>query len=214
MFIILFLIPCLVFLFLFVRLHEKSEAKHLISQKKLRIYLALSIVFLIFTIISITFSARSFSSEQSHKSSSSISDDENDDYYESSSSSTNDSSVSETSSKTSISSSSSSSELESSSSSSSADNSEKYLKKAESLSYGTASEAKYDKDTNTLTYIGFDAWADYTHKDLQNMMDILETIANRQAVNYGMHNPAIDIKLPDGTLIAQSNGTDDIEFVK
>lgn len=82
------------------------------------------------------------------------------------------------------------------------------------MSYGTASEAEYDKDTNTLTYIGFDAWADYTHKDLQNMMDILETIANRQAVHYGMHNPAIDIKLPDGTLIAQSDGTDDIEFVK
>ena len=213
MFIILFLILCLVFLFLFVRLNEKSEAKHLISQKKPRIYLALSVVFLIFTIISIPFSARSSSSEQSHKSSSSISDDENDDDYESSSS-TNDSSVSEKSSETSVSSSSSSSGLESSSSSSSADNSEKYLKKVESLSYGTASESEYDKDTNTLTYIGFDAWADYTHKDLQNMMDILETIANRQAVHYGMHNPAIDIKLPDGTLIAQSDGTDDIEFVK
>lgn len=214
MFIVLFLIPCLVFLFLFLRLHEQSEAKHLTSQKKPKIYLTLSIVFLILTIISIPFSAKSSSSEQSHKSSSSISDDENDDDYGSSSSSNNDSSVSETSSEASVSSSSSSSELESYSSSSNADNSEKYLKKVESLSYGTASEAEYDKDTNTLTYIGFDAWADYAHKDLQNMMDILETIANRQAVHYGMHNPAIDVKLPDGTLIAQSDGTDDIEFVK
>lgn len=71
MFIVLFLIPCLVFLFLLVRLHEKSETKHLVSQKKPKIYLALSIVFLILTIISIPFSAKSSSSEQSQKLSSS-----------------------------------------------------------------------------------------------------------------------------------------------
>lgn len=76
MFIVLFLIPCLVFLFLLVRLHEKSETKHLVSQKKPKIYLALSIVFLILTIISIPFSAKSSSSEQSQKSSSSASDDD------------------------------------------------------------------------------------------------------------------------------------------
>lgn len=87
MFIVLFLIPCLVFLFLFVRLHEKGEAKHLVSQKKPKVYLSLSIVFLILTIISIPLSAKNSSSERSQKSSSSASnDDDNDDDSSSSSS--------------------------------------------------------------------------------------------------------------------------------
>lgn len=124
MFIALFLVPCLVFLFLFVRLHEKGEAKHLVSQKKPKIYLSLSIVFLILTIISIPLGTKNSPSEQSQKSSSSSSDDDDDDDDDDDESSSSDSrdsssSSSETSSETSSSSSSSSSTSESSSSSNS-----------------------------------------------------------------------------------------------
>lgn len=98
--------------------------------------------------------------------------------------------------------------------SSSSTDSISYEEKVNKLSYGTVQSAKYNKDTNTLTYTGFEAWSDYSNDDLQHAMDILETIANKQAVHYGMHNPAIDVVLPNGKLIASSNGKDDIEFVE
>ena len=92
-------------------------------------------------------------------------------------------------------------------------NAKSYLKKVNKLTEGTAQFATYDEDINELTYIGFDSWSDYSHSDLQSMMDILETVANRQAVVHNIHNPLIEVKLPDGTLIAQNDGNDDIEFV-
>ena len=92
-------------------------------------------------------------------------------------------------------------------------NAKSYLKKVNKLSEGTAQFATYDEDMNELTYVGYDSWFDYSHSDLQSMMDILETIANRQAVAHNIHNPSIEVKLPDGTLIAESDGIDDIEFV-
>ncbi|ABJ63158.1 MULTISPECIES: hypothetical protein [Lactobacillales] len=107
--------------------------------------------------------------------------------------------------------SSSSDEIESSSSSST-DNSKDYEDKVNSLLKGTAQYATYDKSTNTLTYVGYDDWANYSNSDLRDAMDILETIANRQAVVFDMNNPAINVQLPNGTIIATSDGTDDIEF--
>ena len=92
-------------------------------------------------------------------------------------------------------------------------NAKSYLKKVNKLTEGTAQFATYDEDMNELTYVGYDSWFDYSHSDLQSMMDILETIANRQAVAHNIHNPSIEVKLPDGTLIAESDGIDDIEFV-
>lgn len=105
----------------------------------------------------------------------------------------------------------SSDEIESSSSSST-DNSKDYEDKVNSLLKGTAQYATYDKSTNTLTYVGYDDWANYSNSDLRDAMDILETIANRQAVVFDMNNPAINVQLPNGTIIATSDGTDDIEF--
>ena len=92
-------------------------------------------------------------------------------------------------------------------------NAKSYLKKVNKLSEGSAQFATYDEDMNELTYVGFDAWSDYSHSDLQSMMDILETVANRQAFAHNIDNPSIEVKLPDGTLIAESDGSDDIEFV-
>lgn len=91
----------------------------------------------------------------------------------------------------------------------------KYEKKVNSLISGTAQSASYNESTNTLTYTGFEAWKDYSDDDLQYSMDILETVANRQSIDYGLqHNPIIKVVLPDGTLIAESDGTNDIEFTK
>jgi len=89
-----------------------------------------------------------------------------------------------------------------------------YEEKVNSLLKGTAQKATYDKDTNTLTYVGFETWSDTPDEHLQRAMDILETIANRQAVVYGMHNPEINVVLPNGELIANSDGKGDIDFVK
>lgn len=89
-----------------------------------------------------------------------------------------------------------------------------YEEKVNSLLKGTAQKATYDKDTNTLTYVGFETWSDIPDEHLQHAMDILETIANRQAVVYGMHNPEINVVLPNGELIANSDGKGDIDFVK
>lgn len=89
-----------------------------------------------------------------------------------------------------------------------------YEEKVNSLLKGTAQKATYDKDTNTLTYVGFETWSDTPDEHLQHAMDILETIANRQAVVYGMHNPEINVVLPNGELIANSDGKGDIDFVK
>ena len=107
---------------------------------------------------------------------------------------------------------SSSSDESESISSSSSDNAKDYEDKVNSLLKGTAQYATYDKSTNTLTYVGYDDWANYSHSDLRDAMDILETIANRQAVVFDMNNPAIQVQLPNGTIIATSDGTDDIEF--
>ncbi|MGR8773729.1 hypothetical protein [Leuconostoc citreum] len=113
---------------------------------------------------------------------------------------------------------SSSSSIEESSSSSqqssSSSNAMSYEEKVNSLLKGTAQKATYDKDTNTLTYVGFEPWSDTPDEHLQHAMDILETIANRQAVVYGMHNPEINVVLPNGELIANSDGKGDIDFVK
>lgn len=107
---------------------------------------------------------------------------------------------------------SSSSDESESISSSSSDNAKDYEDKVNSLLKGTAQYATYDKSTNTLTYVGYDDWENYSHSDLRDAMDILETIANRQAVVFDMNNPAIQVQLPNGTIIATSDGTDDIEF--
>lgn len=107
-----------------------------------------------------------------------------------------------------------SSESSSSSSSSSESSEESYEDKINSLNKGSAQYAKYDSSTNTVTWVGYDDWATWKNEELQNIMDILETISNRQAVKYGLHNPAIKVVLPDGTLIAESDGTNDIEFTR
>lgn len=131
--------------------------------------------------------------------------------HKQSSSSEEDSSEEDSSESSSDNESSSSDEIESSSSSST-DNSKDYEDKVNSLLKGTAQYATYDKSTNTLTYVGYDDWANYSNSDLRDAMDILETIANRQAVVFDMNNPAINVQLPNGTIIATSDGTDDIEF--
>jgi hypothetical protein len=91
---------------------------------------------------------------------------------------------------------------------------QKYQKKLNSLNGGTAEWATYDQGSNTVTWIGYDAWSNYSHSDLQKAMDLLQTMTYRQSVNYNIQNPNIVVKTESGHIIATASNGSDLSFSK
>jgi hypothetical protein len=91
---------------------------------------------------------------------------------------------------------------------------QKYQKKLNSLNGGTAEWATYDQGSNTVTWIGYDAWSSYSHSDLQKAMDLLQTMTYRQSVNYNIQNPNIVVKTESGHIIATASNGSDLSFSK
>lgn len=102
----------------------------------------------------------------------------------------------------------------SSSSSFKKSNEEKFQEKINSLNKGTAQSAIYDKNSKTVTWVGYDAWENYSDSDLQKMMDILQAITYRQSARYNVQNINIVVKTPDGNVIATASNGSDLKFVK
>lgn len=90
-----------------------------------------------------------------------------------------------------------------------------YEEKLNSLNKGTAEYAKYDKSTNTVTWTGFDDWANWSDNELQKSMDILQTITYRYESKYNILNVKIIVQLADGTQIAKTTDNNmDLQFVR
>lgn len=102
----------------------------------------------------------------------------------------------------------------SSSSSVKKSNEEKFQEKINSLNKGTAQSATYDKNSKTVTWVGYDAWESYSDSDLQKTMDILQTITYRQSARYNVQNINIVVKTPDGNVIATASNGSDLNFAK
>ncbi|MCT4457940.1 hypothetical protein EFP00_11075 [Lactiplantibacillus paraplantarum] len=76
-------------------------------------------------------------------------------------------------------------------------NAAKYENKIMELGVPThATDVSYSG--HTVTWTGFDAWKDYTHPELENLIAFLETITYQQS-------PKLVVKLSDGTQIAHED---------
>uniref|UniRef100_UPI00403F5F0D hypothetical protein n=1 Tax=Lentilactobacillus hilgardii TaxID=1588 RepID=UPI00403F5F0D len=90
-----------------------------------------------------------------------------------------------------------------------------YEKKLSSLGEGTAEYAKYNKNTNTVTWVGYQYWKKWKKHSLQPIIEILQTITERQEVNYGIKDVHIIVKLPDGTVVAKNSSINmDLKIIK
>lgn len=104
---------------------------------------------------------------------------------------------------------SSSSSSVSSSKPSETDDGSSYENKLNKLNKGTAEYATYDSSTNTVTWTGYDDWSNWNKKDLERILDILQTMTTRQESNYGISNVHIVVQLPSGNTIAKNTDNDE-----
>ncbi|KRN27723.1 hypothetical protein IV38_GL001936 [Lactobacillus selangorensis] len=101
-----------------------------------------------------------------------------------------------------------------SSSSSSTDQGQAYADKLASVDKGTATDVTYDASTNTVTWTGYDDWANWSDGELQKSMNILQTRSLKYEAKYGIQNVKIVVQLPDGTVIAKNSDSDsELHFV-
>lgn len=77
-----------------------------------------------------------------------------------------------------------------------------FLNALNKLNTGFAESVSYDKNTDTVTWIGFDDWKNWDNDELQDVLDKIQVVTLRQAIKYKVYGPKIVVKLPDRSVVA------------